>query len=229
MKDLPSAKAASGKLWGTFLFSVAMAYVEAAAVVYLRRINGIDTFMVNPGLFDAQIAAIELGRELATMIMLFAVGWTAGRNFQSRFGFSIFCFGLWDIFYYVWLRVFVGWPATLLDKDLLFLIPLPWWGPVLSPLLIAALMSAVGARMVVLDSREESIHIRPIKWVALAGGILLMLYSFMADAISILPADAQTPSQMQPHPFGWLIFLPGFGLVIFAAWRILFGRKNPHT
>ncbi len=229
MKDLTSVKAASGKLWGTFVFSAAMAYVEAAAVVYLRRINGIDTFMINPGRFDAQIAVIELGRELATMVMLFAVGWAAGRNFQSRFGFSIFCFGLWDIFYYVWLRVFVGWPATLLDKDLLFLIPLPWWGPVLAPVLIAALMSAVGARMVILDSREETIHIQPLKWAALAGGILLMLYSFMTDAISILPADAQTLSQMQPHPFEWLVFLPGFGLVIFAAWGILFGGKKPRT
>lgn len=226
MKGSQPVKVSSRKLWGTFVFSLAMAYVEAAAVVYLRRINGIDTFMINPGLFDAQIATIELGRELATLIMLFTVGWAAGRNSQSRFGFSIFCFGVWDIFYYAWLKLFVGWPLTLMDNDLLFLIPLPWWGPVLSPILIAALMSAVGARVVILDNREEKVHINALKWLALAVGIFLVLYAFMADAIAALPANAQILSQIQPGFFKWPVFLIGFGLGIYATWEILFSRRD---
>ena len=26
-----------------------------------------------------------------------------------------------------------GWPETVLDWDILFLLPLPWWGPVIAP------------------------------------------------------------------------------------------------
>jgi hypothetical protein len=226
MKDYQPVKVSSRKLWGTFIFSLAMAYVEATAVVYLRRIIGIDIFMINPGLFDAQIVTIELGRELATLIMLFTVGWVAGRNFQSRFGFSIFCFGAWDIFYYAWLKLFVGWPVTLLDNDLLFLIPLPWWGPVLSPVLIAALMCAVGVRMVILDNREEKFQINSMQWIALAVGILLVLFVFMADAIAVLPANAQSLSQLQPGMFMWPIFLIGLSLGIYAVWQILFLKRE---
>jgi len=72
--------------------------------------------------------------------MLLSIGWIAGNMFQSRVAFAFITFGLWDIFYYIWLRVFIGWPQSILEPDLLFLIPLPWWGPVLSPVLIALLM-----------------------------------------------------------------------------------------
>ena len=56
-------------------------------------------------------------------------------------------FGVWDIFYYAFLRLIVGWPQSLWDWDVLFLIPLPWWGPVLAPVAIAVLL-IVGATLV---------------------------------------------------------------------------------
>ena len=60
-------------------------------------------------------------------------------------GYTAVAFGVWDIFYYVFLWLFAGWPASLFDQDILFLIPLPWWGPVVSPALLAALMVVAGA------------------------------------------------------------------------------------
>ena len=72
--------------------------------------------------------------------MLLAVGWIAGTKIQSRLGYSFFAFGLWDIFYYIFLKVFIGWPNSVMDPDILFYIPLPWWGPVLAPVLISVLM-----------------------------------------------------------------------------------------
>ncbi len=74
------------------------------------------------------------------MVMLVAVGWLAGRGRAERWAYGLFAFGMWDIGYYIWLKVLVNWPATLLDWDVLFLIPLRWWGPVLAPVLIAALI-----------------------------------------------------------------------------------------
>ena len=37
-----------------------------------------------------------------------------------------------------------GWPTSLFDWDILFLLPLPWWGPVLAPVCIAVLMIVWG-------------------------------------------------------------------------------------
>ena len=71
----------------------------------------------------------------------------AARSWRQRLGAFAFVFGVWDLVYYVTLAVLVGWPRSLLDRDLLFLIPAPWWGPVLAPVLIAALLVVGGVRL----------------------------------------------------------------------------------
>ena len=208
-------------LWWIGLFAVAMAYLEAAVVVYLRRLYGIKDLILSVPPFDPQIGAIESGRELATLVMLLAVGLAAGKTLQSRLGFAVFAFGLWDIFYYIWLRVFVGWPHSMLDVDLLFLIPLPWWGPVLSPTLIAALMVLGGALAVIGDDRGQTARLEQADWVLLIAGNLLMLSAFMADALAVLPADAQTLSQLRPTDFNWAVYLIGLSLVALSLWRVM--------
>ncbi|GJQ36622.1 MAG: hypothetical protein JETCAE01_26320 [Anaerolineaceae bacterium] len=211
----------SKNLWWVGLFAIAMAYLESAVVVYLRRIYGISDLILHVPPFDPQIGAIELGRELATLIMLLTVGWVAGRKFKSRLGFAVFAFGLWDIFYYIWLRVFIGWPRTLLDPDLLFLIPLPWWGPVLAPVLIAALMIAGGVLAVINDDRRQTtVRLQPAEWAVFIAGNLAMLYAFMSDALAALPADTQTLSQLRPSEFNWPVYLVGFAMLALFVWRM---------
>jgi len=160
------------------------------------------------------------------MVMLIAVGWIAGHNFQTRFSFMIFAFGTWDIFYYLWLRVFIGWPHTIMDPDLLFLIPLPWWGPVLSPVLIAMLMIASGIIIVIKDEKRKPIHYSPWFWALLISGILLMLYSFMADAIRALPADSSTLSKLKPSQFNWLVYLIGLVMALISVLLLTTKRRK---
>jgi hypothetical protein len=211
----------SKSLWWVGLFAIAMAYLESAVVVYLRRIYGISDLILSVPPFDPQIGAIELGRELATLVMLLTVGWVAGRKFQSQLGLAIFAFGVWDIFYYIWLRVFIGWPRTLLDPDLLFLIPLPWWGPVLAPVLIAALMIAGGVLAVINDDRRQTtVRLQPAEWAVFIAGNLAMLYAFMSDALAALPADTQTLSQLRPSEFNWPVYLVGFAVLALFVWRM---------
>ncbi len=221
MRQEENKKSLSAKLWGIAAFAIAMAYVESAAVIYLRRLVDTSGFRFNLSTHDPTITMVEIGRELATLIMLFTVGWLTGKQFQSRFGFLIFTFGLWDIFYYFWLKLFLSWPVSLMDMDLLFLIPLPWWGPVLSPVLIAILMVIIGARLVVLDDRGISVKIKIVEWAAMGSGVLIMLYSFIADAIALLPADRQSLSQMEPSAFNWPVFLAGFALVTWGSWCVI--------
>jgi hypothetical protein len=166
-----------------------MAYLEAAIVVYLRRLFGITDLVLQVPPFDQQIAAIELGRELATLIMLMAIGLIAGHNFQSRLSFTLIAFGVWDIFYYLWLKVFIGWTKSFLDPDLLFLILLPWWGSVCFPVFISILMITEGEAVLWKTEKEVPIHFPLSFWIPLILGILLMPYSFMVDAIHILPAS----------------------------------------
>lgn len=208
------------------VFSIAMAYLEAAVVVYLRRVYGITDLILQIPPFDAQIAAIEIGRELATLVMLLSIGWIAGKTFQSRVGFTFITFGLWDISYYIWLRVFIGWPQSVLEPDLLFLIPLPWWGPVLSPVLIALLMMAGGIIAVIKTEKNTALHLDSCFWICLITGVLILLYTFMADALNALPADISILSSLKPTQFNWPVYFLGFGLVVIALWRMMVGSRG---
>jgi hypothetical protein len=204
-------------------FMIAMAYLESAVVVYLRRVYGINEIENALAVFDSQISIIEMGRELATMVMLFTAAWMAGRNRQSRFGFFLFTFGVWDILYYIWLKVFIGWPASLLDNDLLFLLPLPWWGPVLAPALIALLMILAGVGLLRLDENDKPVRPGGLDWAMMTTGSLVILYAFMADAINSLPVNIESLALVQPGPFKWSLYLFGILLNLLAIWRC--GRK----
>jgi len=208
------------KIVWVVIFAIAMAFLEAAVVVYLRQLYGISDLILTVPPFDPQIARIELGRELATLVMLLSVGWVAGLKLQSRLGFALFAFGIWDIFYYLWLKVFIAWPATLLDPDLLFLIPLPWWGPVIAPILISLLMIMGGTLAILREEQGHGIRFRITEAFVLLAGILAMLYAFMQDAISTLPASASLLSQLKPSQFNWAVFLVGLFLSGFMVWRV---------
>src|SRR5216683_2501345 len=123
------------------LFAIAMAWVEAAVVLYLRTLtNRIEPYQPNPLPEFEALDLPEMVREGATLIMVLTVGWLAGRRPRTRVAYAAVAFGVWDIFYYVFLRLLTGWPHSLRDWDILFLLPLPWWGPVLAPVSIALLM-----------------------------------------------------------------------------------------
>jgi len=202
------------------LFAIAMANVEAAVVAYLREIYGIeDVIRDMPREFD-RIAAIELSREAATMVMLLSVGLVAGHRLQDRIGYFVFAFGAWDIAYYGWLMVFEGWPNSPFEWDILFLIPLPWWGPVIAPVMIATMMCVGGAAAAV--QAHAGIEWR-MNWanVAIAAtGIAIVLYAFMADAIAALPDGREAVEQVRPSDFPWGVFLVGFAVMSWAGLRV---------
>ena len=212
------------KLLWVGLFAIAMAYVESAVVVYIRRIYGISDLIIDIPPFDPVVAPIEVGRELATLIMLLAVGWAVGKSLQSRISYTFIIFGVWDIFYYIWLRLFIGWPISLFSPDILFLIPLPWWGPVIAPVLIACLMVVGGILTVISEDKGRKIRFSAFDWITLIAGVLIMLYSFMEDALSIMPADIVTLAQLRPTSFNWPIYILGLvitGYVVLNTTRLL--------
>jgi len=189
-------------------FAIAMAWVEAAAVFYLRMlVDRVEPYQPNPLPDVGRWGQAELVREVATLLMLAAVGALAGRTGRSRFGYACVAFGVWDLAYYAFLKVLTGWPHSLLDWDILFLIPLPWWGPVLAPALIALLLLVGGALLGLGDRPEQPLW--PQRLTVWAGGVgaLLALGVFTADAARALPDGEAAIRNVLPVRFPWALFL----------------------
>jgi hypothetical protein len=207
-------------------YAVAMAFLEAVVVVYIR---GLLLFTENHVSLGPYVR-MEIWREAATMVMLAAVGWMAGRRWRERLAYGLFAFGLWDIWYYIWLKVLIGWPATPLDWDVLFLIPLTWWGPVLAPVLIAALICAGAVLAVVRMEWGKRVGITPLRVATVVVGGLLALYVFMSDALHALLAGRPDWGALRPEYFNWLLFLVALALMalpgLMATWPPAGGERS---
>ncbi len=207
-------------------YAVAMAYAEAAVVAYLRALYGIrDLLRDVPARPDA-LAWVELGREAATLVMLFAVGQAAGRSRPARWGFFLYAWGVWDLAYYAWLRVLVGFPGSLGDWDLLFLIPLPWWAPVWAPVLAAILLAAFGAAVAIRGEAGMAVRVDWTSVTAVVVGSAAALGAVMAPALSHLGAGWEAAVAARPQAFPWLLYLAGWLAVAWAAGRVVTGAKR---
>ncbi len=185
------------------IFGIAMAFIESAVVVYLRLHYYPNGFSFPLVLVDQKVFFTEFVREAATVVMLLCVSVMNGRNFWQKFSYFIFAFGVWDIFYYIWLKVLLHWPATLFDWDIFFLIPLPWIGPVIAPLLISMLMIISGIMILQLEHRTKQFHPRSISYITCIVGVGIILFTFMRDTNATL-------YQAMPQPFWYWIFSMGF-------------------
>jgi len=185
-------------------FAMAMAWVEAASVFYIRALaDRIEPYQADPLPIDGALGNVELWREAATLVMIAALGILAGRTWRRRAGYAAVAFGAWDIFYYVFLRLISGWPRTLLDWDILFLLPLPWWGPVLAPVSIALVMILWGTL-----ATQSADGATDAPWASALGwaGIVLALAVFMVDAWLALPDGRNAVLHVLPTTFRWPLF-----------------------
>jgi hypothetical protein len=189
-------------------FAIAMACVEAASVFYIRElVDRIEPYQANPLPMNSPLGNVELWREAATLVMLATVGTLAGRTWRHRAGYAALAFGVWDIFYYIFLRLISGWPRTLLDWDVLFLLPLPWWGPVLAPVSIAMVMIVWGTLATQSADDATAPQWDARVWVPAGAGIVLALAVSMADAWRALPEGRNAILQVLPVRFNWSLFL----------------------
>jgi hypothetical protein len=199
------------------IFAVSMAYLESAVVVYLQRALSVtpqDLFPLRGPETVGDLAAIEVGRELATLAMLAAVGWLAGRQPLERLAWTAIAFGVWDIAYYGWLWVFVGWPSAPGTWDVLFLIPIPWAGPVWAPVAVSAALIGFGLVAAREMSRGRPVLVGPRDVaLALTGGVFVIA-SFVADAPRLMDGGL-------PGWYPWPLFLVGMVLAVIASMSVL--------
>ena len=201
--------------------------VEAAGVLYIRSlVDRIEPYQPNPLPIHGALGNVELWREAATLVMLATLGMLAGRTWRRRAGYAALAFGVWDIFYYVFLRLISGWPRTLLDWDILFLLPLPWWGPVLAPVSIAVVMIVWGT---LVTQRADETAMGRWPWVLGWAGIMLALSVFMIDAWRALPGGRDAVLRVLPTTFNWPLFWVALLLMAVPALRLHDTMKRRNT
>src|SRR3989338_2221746 len=149
-----------GLIFKVSIFAVAFAFVEASVVVYLRHLLGStqpevgkdEILLLLPGIAflepqtavkiisDTSLLNVERIREAATLVMLSSVSALAARKTKEWLAYFLLAFGIWDIFYYIFLNLTIGWPTSLFDLDIFFLLPTPVVGPIIAPLIISLIL-----------------------------------------------------------------------------------------
>ncbi len=205
-------------------YALAMALVEAAIVIHLRHLY----YPANPrtlfplALLSPDDLTLELVRELATVVMILAVALLAERGFLRRFAAFVLVFGLWDLGYYAWLKLFLGWPAHWQDWDVLFLIPWPWFGPWLAAALIALLFMLWGGWT--LAAAGATARLRAADAGLFVLGALPALAAFLLPAWPLLAGGTEAFRGWVPGSFAWGLYVPGLALMaaglVRSTWRL---------
>jgi uncharacterized integral membrane protein len=220
-----------------FLFGISFGYLEAAVVVYLRAIYDPIRERVHPGRAPNQLfplittqqladagpdnsrrLTIEVGREVATMLMLASFAMLCGRTFLQRFASFTIAFGAWDIAFYVFLKLMIQWPDSLATWDILFLIPLPWVGPVWAPVLVSATMIVCGLIALQLGDLRP----KPSHWFLVASGALIVVIAFVWDYRNTMAGG-------MPNSFNWPLFLAGLVVALTGFLAAVKSRGYPES
>jgi hypothetical protein len=223
-----------------FVFAVSMGFLEAIVVVYIRELFYPEgfTFPLKP--FSNWLFGIEIIRELCTLLMLGAVAWITGKSFTRRIAAFLFLFGIWDIFYYMALWLFLGWPESLLTWDILFLIPIAWTGPVLAPVLCSILMIFIAFLTEWKQIKISAFRLRTKELILFFTGAFIVFISFVYDfLILIFKGNYQNNFfslskntdflhgiySFVPGRFQWEIFFTGLFIIILGILNLV--KKNP--
>jgi hypothetical protein len=205
------------------IFSIAFAYIESAVVVYLRAIfhpEGFSFPLMNFGIGPLwkRLLLTEIGREAATLVLILTGAWLFGRNHRQRFAYFLTIFAVWDIFYYIWLKALLDWPNSIMDWDILFLIPITWAGPVLAPVLISLTLLLFAIIILYRDSFGRGLKVTVMDWLGFIAAGLVAVVSFCIAGRYITEADFQS------H-FHWPVFALGYILAVALFLKCLLKSK----
>jgi hypothetical protein len=194
------------KLLAIIIFSLALGYIDASVVVYLRAIffpNGFvfPLFDFGVGPLWQKLLPIEAGREIAMFIVIFTAACLSSRQPQQRFAYFLLIFASWDIFYYLWLKILTGWPTSVMDWDILFLMPTVWASPVLAPLIVSLAMIICAAVILYRCSVGRPLQAALLDLLGAAFAGFITILSFCIAGQHIAEPDFRAY-------FHWELFIP---------------------
>ena len=207
------------------IFSIAFGYIEAAVVVYLREIFYPEGFIFPLAVFNIdplfkRLFITEVGREAATIVLIFTGAWLFGRNRHQRIAYFLIIFAIWDIFYYVWLKVLLDWPASIMDWDILFLMPVTWASPVLAPVLVSFIMLLFAVIVLYYDCRNISVKISIYDWLAFCFAAFIIVVSFY------IPGQHTMEENFSSY-FYWPLFAAGLLFAVVIYMKCLLKSRRP--
>ncbi len=210
----------SALFWLT-VWGVAFAYIEASVVVYLRAIYYPEGFSFPVVIAENRMIVTELFRELATLVIMWATVKLVYERLQSQLAAFMVLFGIWDIFYYLFLKMMLDWPESLAGWDILFLIPMPWAGPVWAPLLVS--LGLVYAGTVVLQRNEEGLFFDFSRTFLLVEALsaAMIITSFLIPGYAVI--DQNIPEYFPVYLF-WGGFILGLGSFVYQLNRSAYQR-----
>lgn len=236
---VPTTKREDRRFILLFFFGISLGFLESIVAIYLRQLHFPQGFSFPLPPLPPDVIAIESIREITTLAILFVVGIMAGKNRLERIAFFLYTFGIWDVFYYAGLKLFLDWPASVWTWDVLFLIPVVWTGPVLAPLICSATMILLAILIKFRQSRKFGFDVYPSEAVSCIAGALAILVAFIEDYARIILSGNFLPrffylandeqfrqiiSQYRPVQFNWVLFCVGECLILYAL--ILWLRRN---
>jgi len=194
-------------LFWIFLFSTAFGFIEATVVIYLRQIYYPEGFSFPIKIISDKTIFIEYLREFATLILIFSASCVAGKTKMEKFAYFMYIFGIWDIFFYIFLNFFLNWPSSILEYDLLFLIPVAWVGPVLAPVIISVLLISAGIIIIYFENNNYKIYQTKLLWLLEISGGFIVFISFILSAGDVI-------NRLYPAHFYWWLFCSGVIIAI---------------
>ena len=204
--DIPRNETVKTELVILALFAIAFGYVEGSVVHYLRLHYYPGGFDFDLKDIEQRVLAVEIGREFCTMVILTTVAALSTGPRMRRLCNFVYIFAVWDITYYAALYSFEGWPQSLLTWDVLFLIPVPWYGPVIAPIALS-ICGIIGTLLVHASAqRNRTVILRSRQIYLLLAATALCLITFMRH-----------PSNIKfPEHYDWALFLTGMVMIACA-------------
>jgi len=200
-KNLGDSSLIGLRLTSVIIFAIAMGILEAICVVYIRQIifppDGVISD-IQSGNFNF---SLEIARESMTMVMLLTVSILAAYNWRTRLAMFFLAFGVWDILYYVGLKIFLNWPSSIMDWDTLFLIPMPWYSPVIVPVLISLYFVGGSIFIVMHEGNGTKLKFSPIVVILQFLAFCIWLVSFMNNTAQINAFGYENVN------YSWLLFI----------------------
>ncbi len=215
------------KLFPLLILGIAFGIVEGSVVIYMRPLfspaNDFSLILLQPEILnEVQMIALktEIGREIATLFLLGAAAAIAARSFLYWASYFVFTFAVWDITYYVWLAMRIGWPGSLMDWDILFLVPVMWLAPVIVPCIISLIGILVSMLVIRTLDVCGTVRPRPQHWMPVVLALVLWQVSFVNNTAAGM--------NQFPESYSWWLFITGIVLVLVATVLFYFDIYRKH-
>jgi hypothetical protein len=216
------------------LFAIVTGYIEAAAVAYIRSIyepiharlfperdpdDLLPLFTFEQWREQAppylRSPVLEIVRETATVVALVLVALATTPTLRRWPATFFLMLGISGWSYYLSLKALIGWPHSLEDWDLIFMVPLPWVGTVWAALVCYTAMIVAAAWFFGAEATGRPLRSGPFGWLLLLTGSLVTAAPFCWDVQHIVSGG-------YPRPFNGLVLAAGLALVLAGllyAWK----------